>query len=709
MKRRQLSIFLLVLAMVSAAFAQKPQIADATEQNLRKHVEYLASEKLEGRRTGEQGATYAAGYVANTFAQYKLKPGFKTAKTKPNFLQPFPYVAGVTLGPDNLLRIIPADAAKENKMEVGVNWMPLGYSPNADIPPSDLVFTGYGITSTEPKYDDYAGLDVKDKIVLIFDGTPDATNPHTLFGRFNIHTKASIAKDKGARAIVVIASDSDFKNDGLSRLVYDRSHGETAIPVVGIMRDHGAELLGAKDAKELDEIEKWLAMKTNAPPNTQAETRAVASVPSKRPELKAVAQLKINLEKRQVEAYNVIGILEGRDPVLKNEAIIIGAHYDHLGKGGQGSLALNSSEIHYGADDNASGMSAVLELARQFAKEKSNKRTIIFMAFGGEEEGLLGSKYYVNNPVWPLDKTVAMINLDMVGRLNEERLNIGGVGTSDEWRTLITSKTKKPAFEILPTNGERNLTTKSEVERKLRAAGIPFVRVEVTDTTVKLGGVINKARVIDAVRIAADMQRGIVHNGVQGVEREPSSDDLDLYLPFRLQLNEDGFGPSDHSSFYAKQIPVLFFFTGTHADYHKPSDTAEKINYDGLTRITSYVSEIVKSVDQNPTKPTYTLAKSSGGMGGRTGFNVSLGTVPSYADSTDGLVLDGVRENSPAAKAGIKAGDKIVKLAGKEVRNAMDYTYVLGTMKAGEEYEVELLRGNERLTLKIVPAPATRR
>ncbi|MBA2737477.1 MAG: PDZ domain-containing protein, partial [Pyrinomonadaceae bacterium] len=179
----------------------------------------------------------------------------------------------------------------------------------------------------------------------------------------------------------------------------------------------------------------------------------------------------------------------------------------------------------------------------------------------------------------------------------------------------------------------------------------------------------------------------------------------DVYIqPFKLSLNEDGFGPSDHSSFYGKQIPVLFFFTGTHEDYHKPSDTAEKINYDGLLKITNYVGEIVKSIDGNVTKPTYAVAKSSGMMGGRTGFSVSLGTVPSYSDSSDGMTIDAVRDNSPAAKTGLKAGDKVVKLAGKDVRNVQDYTFVLGEMKAGEEYEIVVVRGAERLTLKIVPA-----
>ncbi len=638
--KKQLFSFLLLVSFVLSVSAQKPRLTTPEEQNLRKHVEYLASDKLEGRRTGESGATNAAVYIRNAFRSYKLKRGSRSANRNEDFLQRFPYVSGVTLGTDNYLRIILADSTRENKMETGINWMPLGYSPNADIGPTEIVFAGFGVVASEANYDDYAGLDVKDKIVLIFDSTPDAGNPHSPFSRFNIHTKANIAKDKGARGLILIAADNDFKNDRLSRLVYDRTLGETAVPVVGIMRDHGAKLLGAKDEKDLAAIEEWLAKKTNAPP-AQAETRAVASVPSTRPEVNATAQLKINLTKKQFDAYNVVGILEGHDPVLKNEAIIVGAHYDHLGRGGQGSLAVSSSDIHHGADDNASGTAAILELARQFAKEKKNKRTIIFMAFGGEEEGLLGSKYYVNNPIWPLDKTVAMINLDMVGRLNEGKLTIGGIGTASEWTNLVKS------FPSINNPNGHSYTA-------------------------------------------------------------PGSKPL-LTDEFNLQLNEDGFGPSDHSSFYSKQIPVLFFFTGTHNDYHKPSDTFEKINYEGLTKITNYVGEIVRSVDQNPTKPTYTVAKSSGVMGGRTGFNVSLGTVPNYADSTDGLLLDGVRDGSPAAKAGLKPGDKVVKLAGKDVRNAMDYTYVLGSMKAGEEYEVVIKRGTETLTLKIVPAPAARR
>lgn len=448
MKHNLFRAFLLSITFAGLVCAQKPQAARITsvEANLRKTIEYLASDQLEGRRAGEPGATLAAKYIADQFAKVKLKAGASGMNGKPSYLQQF------------------------------------SFTPVRD--------------------------------------------PH-----------------------------------------------------------------GGATADEL------------------------------------------NMPAKRYDTSNVIGILEGNDPVLKKEAIVIGAHYDHLGHGGPGSLAANSTEIHHGADDNASGVAAIIELARQFAKEKRNKRTIIFIAFSGEEEGLFGSSFYVQNPVFPLDKTVAMINLDMVGRLKDQKLTIGGIGTASEWRNLSEAI---------------NRTSRYDTSLSSRDCPLPATA-------------------------------------------------------FTLQLNEDGFGPSDHSSFYGKKVPVLFFFTGTHNDYHKPTDTADKINYGGEDNVISYVAAISKAIDQNPVRPTYTVAKSSGISGGRSGFNISLGTIPNYADSTDGLLLDGVRDGSPAAKAGVKAGDKVVKLAGKDIRNVMDYTYVLGEMKAGEEYEIVVLRGTERLTLKIVP------
>jgi hypothetical protein len=636
MKKQFLS-FLILLSFVVSASAQKPYKPTETEKNLRSHIEYLASAKLEGRRTGETGATYAAGYVANMFANYKLKAGsspMASGKTKANFMQTFPFVTGVEMGAGNTfsLNISNTDGQRMTFTDES-DFKPAAFSPNAQIGNTAVVFVGYGISSNEPKYDDYANQNINGRIVAAFDGTPDGGSPHAPFARFNAHAKALVAKEKGAIALLLISREARLEDDRLAQLKYNQASGEAALPTLVVSRKIGADILGTDEAGLKSEEDKFIA-------KAKGETSLDAPITSK-----AVAGFKINLIKKQADAYNVVGILEGTDAALKNEAVIIGAHYDHLGRGGAGSLAANSKEIHYGADDNASGVSAMLELARQFSQERKNKRTIIFIAFGGEESGLLGSKFYVGNPAFPISRTVAMINMDMVGRLKDEKLTVGGIGTATEWKNLMESK------NLQQTNAL---------------------------SLVKLTNV-------------PEPKEGIANTKINP--------------PFQLSLNEDGFGPSDHSSFYSQKIPVLFFFTGTHLDYHKPTDTAEKINYQGLLKITDYVAEIVRAVDGNPLRPTYAVAKSSGAMGGRMGFNISLGTIPNYADNNnDGLLLDDVRDDSPAAKAGLKAGDKVIRLAGRDVRNATDYTFVLGEMKAGIEYEVEIVRGAERLKLKIVPA-----
>nr|MBA4184820.1 M20/M25/M40 family metallo-hydrolase [Acidobacteriota bacterium] len=581
MKKQVLS-FLLLLSFVFSVSAQKAQTqkTDASERNLRTQVEYLASKKLEGRRTGETGATFAAGYIANLFANYKLKAGFSSVangKTNANFMQTFPFVTGVEMaetGNTFSLEVTKADGQKLTFTDKPA-FKPVAFSPNAEIGNTEVVFVGYGIASDELKYDDYKNLNINGRIVVAFDGMPESDSPHSRFARFNQHAKALIAKEKGAIGLLLISRVANLENDRLAGLKYDQTLGEAALPTIIVSRKTGADILGTDEAGLKSEEEKLIALTKGA----------IGGTSSNKPlDSRAVASFKINLIKKQADAYNVVGILEGTDATLKNEAIIIGAHYDHLGRGGSGSLAVNSKEIHYGADDNASGVSAMLELARQFSQEKKNKRTIVFIAFGGEEEGLLGSKFYVNNPAFPLTKTVAMINLDMVGHLKDDKLTIGGIGTASEWKNLVETKNKETIY--VGNSGKTNANGVTEIVKT------PY-------------GYVNK---------------------------------------LVLQLNEDGFGPSDHSSFYGKQIPVLFFFTGTHADYHKPTDTAEKINYQGLLKITNYVSEIVKAVDSNAARPTYSVAKSSGTPGGRMSFNVSLGTIPNYADNNDGLLLDGVHD-----------------------------------------------------------------
>lgn len=664
MFRRFLNVALILSLTLSVAiFAQQPS-SQTTVDRLRKDVTYLASDALDGRRTGTQGANDAADYIAGEFSSLGLRPGMQSTKpararneSRAPYLQPFPYVSKVELGKGNVLALNghPVDGIATKP---GEDWLPLGFSSNGNIKTAGVIFAGYGISASGLKYDDYAVSNVKDRIAVVFGGTPDGDNPH---GQFlqpgQVRFKVAAARAAGARALLIIAHEEKLAEDRLARLSYDNA-GEAGIPVAVISRALGKQILNA----ELPELQK------------AADARTAAESPLRQPVKGNSLNLTVNVNRVESPSHNVIGILPGSDPKLKDEAIVIGAHYDHLGRGGPGSLAQSEGEIHHGADDNASGTAGLLELARIFSTQSPKpRRTIIFIAFSGEEEGLIGSNYYVNHPVVPLQNTVAMINLDMVGRLNNQRLVIGGVGTAAEWRPMIDR-----------ANSEENM--------RLAALSSAGGARDPSNWRVNLDP---KAHPVGAPIVVGSNGRPVVVAG-------PSDTLRDLATPFSLTLNEDGYGPSDHSSFYGKQVPVLFFWTGTHADYHKPSDTAEKINYSGLARITSFVASIVRDIDKSDTRPTYKVAQVQA-TGRSTGFRVYLGTIPNYADSSDGMLLDGVRDGSPAAKAGLKAGDKIVKMAGKDVKNVYDYTHALSEMKGGEEYEVEIVRAGQRMTLKLTP------
>jgi aminopeptidase YwaD len=642
---------ILLVAMSLAVFAQQPSTSTPSINRLQQIIAYLASDALEGRRTGTPGANDAAHYIAGEFSLLGLRPGMQMAgpgrtrgEVRARYLQPFPYVASVELGEDNKAWVNANDRSIE--FRVGEDWMPLGFSSNGKVEGAEVVFAGYGISSAELKYDDYAS-GVKDRIAVVFSGTPDGDNPH---GQFviagQIRFKAAAACAAGARALLIIASEEKLKDDRLSRLSYDNA-GEAGIPIIAVSRQMAAKILETSGA-QLSDYQRTADVRTAKPtgPVSSGETilgNAVTLASILRlPSREKTVTIATDVVRHETPSFNVVGVLPGSDPKLKNETIVIGAHYDHLGMGGEGSGSLSArTGIHHGADDNASGVAGLLELARMLTSQNPKpRRTIVFIAFSGEEEGLIGSNYYVNHPLVPLANTVAMINMDMIGRLKSEKLIIGGVGTAQEWKDRIKDA---QAFISAP-------------------------------------------RGVDA-RIG----NHIVGRG----DSFPS--------PFDLTLNEDGYGPSDHSSFYAKQVPVLFFWTGNHEDYHKPSDTADKINYEGEARVVSFVERIVRDIDRSDKRPAYTVAKSES-QGRSMGFRVYLGTIPNYADSNDGLKLDGVRDDSPAAKAGLKAGDKIVKMAGRDVKNVYDYTYALGEMKAGQEYEVEIMRGSERLTLRITPA-----
>jgi hypothetical protein len=668
---RQFLSPILSIAISVAALAQQPasQIPPSAER-LRSHITYLASDALEGRRTGTPGADGAAQFIAGEFVRLGLKPGSPSARVprtrgeaQSRFLQRFPYIAGVELGKNNVMQLMPqtsiqpaggaGTAPAALNFRAGDDWMPLGFSSSTRVAETPLVFVNYGITAPELNHDDYAGSRVAGYIAVAFSGTPDGDNPHGRFARYDdLRFKAIAARNAGAKGLIIIGREANFKDDPLSRLRHDHHTSDAGLPVVAVSRHSAERMLQAggleNSISELETaIREMIATAAKSGPTAgrdkTVEARLLDSVK---------LTLQVNIIRREVAAANVIGILEGSDAHLKHEAVVIGAHYDHLGRGGSGSLAQREGEVHHGADDNASGTAGLIELARVLSTQRPKpRRTIVFAAFGGEEEGLLGSNYYVNHPVIPLANTVAMINMDMIGRMKDRKLVIGGIGTAPEWRAIVE---RANLLQSLTVNASSAAHASNNLPVVVGANG---------------GTVVSS----------------------------------DVNKQFLLTLNDDGFGPSDHSSFYAKQIPVLFFWTGTHADYHKPSDTADKINYDDEARILTMVARIVRDVDANDKRPTYQVAKSAA-PGRSTGFRVYLGTIPNYADSSDGLLLDGVRDDSPAAQAGLKAGDRIVKLAGRDVRNVYDYTAALGEMKAGQEYEVEIVRGSERLKLKLTPA-----
>ena len=674
--KRTFALLLALLLLAPSVFAQsaaKPAAAPPDVERLRAHVTYLASEKLEGRRTGTPGAQEAARYVAREFMRLGLRPGGDGPTDDLNelsYMQQFPYVAGVELGKGNALtatRRADAGAPLAVDFRVGEDWMPLGFGSSGKVE-APVVFVGYGITAAEQNHDDYKGAGAAGKVALAFAGTPDGDNPHGRFTRAGeLRFKAAAARAAGAKALVVIAAEEEFKKEKLARLRYDNAGGDAGLPIAVISRQAAAKILGLVGAPLLAEFEKSLRGGGGGGP--------VAVVQDAELGRGVVLNLSTDVVRKNAPAANVVGVLEGSDPKLKSEVIVLGAHYDHLGRGGEGSLG-REGEIHFGADDNASGTAGLLELARLFASERPKlRRTVVFVAFGGEEEGLIGSSYYVQNPSLPLGQTVAMLNMDMIGRLRDGALNVGGVGTAAELRSIVEEANRGYKVTLHPPSGAVEEKSR-EVKLRVRQEGKPDREV--------------KTRVPDPDPIVITGTDGRTVVSARPAER------------FALRLSEDGFGPSDHSSFYARRVPVLFFFTGSHEDYHKPSDTADRINYEGEAQILGLVRDIVLRLQQSDARPTYAVAKAEANT--RTTFRVSLGTVPSYGESTDGLKLDAVREGSPAAAAGLKAGDKIVKLAGRDIRNVYDYTQALSEMKPGQEYEVELLRDGQHLTLKITPA-----
>jgi len=612
---KQLTALLFFLLSISIPLLSQIQRSpEITANELREHVKYLSSEKLEGRLTGSKGADLAAEYIANEFRMYGLKQNGDSG----SFYQKFEFVSGVKLGLENQLFIVETEVLPNNPKEqtksnlkiknrlaavLNQDYRPLGYSLSGSYS-GEIVFAGYGISSADKSYDDYKDLSVKDKIVMVLRYAPSSDSIHGNFEQYSsLRYKTAKAKELGARAIIVVTGPADSDKDELIRLAYDQATGNSGILSLNITRALADTIL--KNSKTtIKQLQDQILQER------QPKSFAIQGV---------TVNLTVDINEIRAQAKNVIGFLDGNDTTLKNEVLVIGAHYDHLGYGGEGSGSLrpDTIAIHPGADDNASGTSGLLELAQLFSNQRDRlKRSILFIAFTGEELGLLGSGHYVKHPTIPLESTVTMLNLDMIGHLNNRLLIVDGVGTS-------------PGFDSL-------------------------------------------AR---------------VHN---------------LDSAFILKLNKDGFGPSDYSSFFSKQIPVLNLFTNINEYYHRPIDTYDRLNYEGLQKIVAYAASLALDLDRIPNRPKF-VATEMPKMAGNTGrsMRVFVGTIPDFSEQSEGMKISGVRQGSPAAKAGLQGGDIIIKFGKVDIKNLYDYTYALGEYKVGDIVDVVVKRGKEIINTKV--------
>ncbi len=565
---------------------------EVTTGELLSHIKYLSSDSLKGRLTGTPGDSMAAEYIKNELVSYGFLP------LSGDGFQRFKVTSRIVPGPGNKLSVNGKQFEAENE------FTPMGFTSNKALK-SEVLFAGYGfnINNDSLKWNDYKNINATGKWVLILRADPETDKTSSPFIPYSgDRDKALTAKDMGAAGVLMVSGPAYDPLDTFESL----NSGEYSvdIPVLRIKREV-ADIILAKSKTSVSQLEKKLN-----------STRMPSSF---RTGITVDAQTEIIIEKSNTR--NVVMLLPGQDDLLKNEYIIIGGHFDHLGMGGPGSSsrAVDTVAVHHGADDNASGVAMMLELAEKFAHTKhSHKRSIICIAFTGEEMGLLGSKYFVDHPGIDLSEVNAMINLDMVGRLQDTKvLQVNGTGTAGELRNLVAS---------------------------------------LSDTTV-----------------------------------------------IRLTLSDEGYGPSDHSSFYGKNIPVLFYTTGAHLDYHTPSDTYDKINYEGMVSISASIFKVAEDLANSSGRLKFRESgpKTEPGRQMRR-KGVTLGIMPDFAGNIkNGLRADFVTPGKPAALGGMKKGDIITSVNGKSVNNIQDYMFRMGQLKHGQTITVEVLRDEKKEVLLI--------
>lgn len=594
---RLLQSIVLSLALVFSAFAAPSAVPAADPQRYLNDVKALTTPNMEGRGDGSKGLTRAAHLIEQHFKSLGLEPAGKSS-----YFQPFTVITGAHLKGKN--QFIVTSAGQKKDLKLKQDFVPFSFSSSGSVS-APLVFAGYGITADEFQYDDYMHLDVKDKIVIVLRYEPASfaakAGNHGLTQHSQFITKAINARNHGAKALVLVNGKlGDGEEDLLTRFGSVSGPEDVGILFMQVKNEIADGWLKAA-GKSLKEVQE----KINS--SSQPESFALPDGQS--------ASLAVNIENTRATVNNVLAYLPGKS----DEYVIIGAHYDHLGRGNFDSLAPSQvGQIHPGADDNASGTAGVLELARLLALQKGQlQRGILFASFAGEELGLLGSAAWVKDPTRPLDKAVAMLNMDMIGRIKDDKVYIGGVGTGS--------------------------TLKSILEQAQSNSG------------------------------------------------------------FKIEYSAGGYAASDHTSFVAKKIPVLFFFSGLHSDYHKPSDTSDKINTDSAARLLNLVAATGEQLADAAERPAFIAVvedRPAGGSGGG-GYGPYFGSIPDFGQTENGVKFSDVRPNSPAAKAGLKAGDVLTQFGDKPIKNLYDFTDALRRSKVGDVVEVKVLRDGQEITATV--------
>ena len=590
---------LVATPVVTSPGPNMPAASGISTDRYMEHVRYLADPTMQGRGNGSPELDRAADYIA---AQFRLR-GLRPAGENGTYFQTFELITGIEFGDGNRLTL------GETALNAGEDFAPVRFAAATEVT-GPLVFVGYGITAPEMHWDDYSGVDATGKIVIAFRHEPQENDENSPFNgtEFTSHAslinKATNAKQHGAAGIIFIldpnnhdADDEDVSSE-VSRTLSENS-GLPAVyarsePVLSYFGGAGFDL--ARLQSEID---------------TQLESRSFEFTAS-------TVSLTTDVVRIRKPVRNVLAAIEGTDPALRDEWVVVGAHYDHLGLDGQFSLASDADgQIHHGADDNASGTSGILELARIAGSiPQSFARSVILVAFAGEEVGLRGSSHFVSEPAIDIENVVAMINLDMIGRLRDDHVYVSGIGTSPEFRGNL--------------------------------------------------------------------------------------EELNQSIGLSLDYSNSGMGASDHMSFNIKKVPVLFFFSGLHSDYHKPSDTADKINASGAGKVLTLVYQMLGRLANQTERPLYTeVAQPRPASGGGGGYGPYFGSIPDFRDDLDGVLFADVTAGSPAGNAGLMAGDLLVEFNGKPIQNLYDFTYALRAETPGNTIPVVVERSGEQLTVEV--------